>query len=81
MILTVNVGCQTSRDFKLTIPELTPKTRPLLEEVPELEEDNFVQIIQIVNRNTLKLTGYIEYLEFFITSMQQYYLEIIHSLF
>lgn len=81
MILTINVGCQTSREFKLTIPELTPNTRPLLEEVPELEEDNFVQIIQIINRNTLKLTGYIEYLEYFITSMQQYYLEIIHSLF
>ena len=81
MILTINVGCQTSREFKLTIPELTPNTRPLLEEVPELEEDTFVQIIQIINRNTLKLTGYIEYLEYFITSMQQYYLEIIHSLF
>lgn len=87
MILIINVGCQTSREFKLTIPELTPNTRPLLEEVPELTEvtelteDKFVQIIQIVNRNTLKLTGYIEYLEFFITSIQQYYLEIIHSLF
>ena len=81
MILITNVGCQTSREFKLTIPELTPNTRPLLEEVPEPEEDNFVQIIQIVNRNTLKLTGYIDYLEYFITSMQQYYLDIIHSLF
>lgn len=78
------MGCQTSHDLKLTIPELTPNTRPLLEEVPELTElteDKFVQIIQIINRNTLKLTGYIEYLEYFITSMQQYYLEIINSLF